>query len=98
MLTPSSSLFLMTRLHPSVALIAHLSGQVAAYAFTSPDGRYQAAEIGGDTVIVDLRERRQQRACTTALLPLKQCRQRKRQRRRACRRHQQRWGHRKSPP
>lgn len=56
MLTPSSSLFLMTRLHPSVALIAHLSGQVAGDAFTSPDGRYQAAEVGGDTVIVDLRD------------------------------------------
>ena len=47
----------------------HLSGQVAAYAFTAPDGRYQATEVGGDTVIVDLRERRQQRACPTALLP-----------------------------
>ena len=52
----------MTELHPSVVLIAHLSGQVVGYAFTSPDGRYQAAEVGGDTVIVDLRERRQHRA------------------------------------
>jgi len=69
MLKPFSSL-LHDRLHPSVALIAHLSGQVAGYAFTSPNGRYQAAEVGGDTVIVDLREPRQQRACTTALLPL----------------------------
>ena len=49
-------LFFMTRLHPSVAPFAHLSGQVAGCAFTSPDGRYQAAEVGGDTVIVDLRD------------------------------------------
>lgn len=52
----------MTELHPSVVLIAHLSGQVVGYAFTSPDGRYQAAEVGGDTVIVDVQERRHHRA------------------------------------
>ena len=52
----------MTELHPSVVLIAQLSGQVVGYAFTSSDGRYQAAEVGGGTVIVDLRERRQHRA------------------------------------
>ena len=52
----------MTELHPSIVLIAHLSGQLVGYAFTSPDGRYQAAEVGGDTVIVDLQERRQHRA------------------------------------
>ena len=54
--------FFVTEPHPSVVLIAQLSGQVVGYAFTSPDGRYQAAEVGGDTVIVDLRERRQHRA------------------------------------
>jgi hypothetical protein len=52
----------MTRLHPSVALIAHLSGQTPGYGHASADGRYQAAEVGGATVIVDLRERRLHRA------------------------------------
>jgi hypothetical protein len=52
----------MAQLHPSVALIANLSGQVAGYGFISSDGRYQAAEVGGDTVIVDLQERRLHRA------------------------------------
>ena len=52
----------MTRLHPSVALIAHQSGQAPGDGYASPDGRYQAAEVGGTTVIVDLQERRSHRA------------------------------------
>ena len=52
----------MTRLHPSIASIAHLSGQAASYGFVSADGRYQAAEVGGGTLIVDLWERRMHRA------------------------------------
>jgi hypothetical protein len=52
----------MTRLHPSVALIAHLSGHAPGYGHASSDGRYQAAEVGGATLIVDLQERRQHRA------------------------------------
>ena len=57
-----SRLFFMTRLHPSVALIAHLSGHSPGYGFVSSDGRYQAAEVGGGTLIVDLHERRHHRA------------------------------------
>jgi len=52
----------MTRLHPSVALIAHQSGQAPGDGYASPDGRYQAAEVDGATVIVDLQERRSHRA------------------------------------
>ncbi len=52
----------MARLHPSVALIAHLSGRAPGYGYVSPDGRYQAVEAGGDTLIVDLQERRMHRA------------------------------------
>jgi hypothetical protein len=52
----------MTRLHPSVALVAHLAGQTPGYGHASSDGRYQAAEVGGTTLIVDLRERRLHRA------------------------------------
>ena len=52
----------MTRLHPSIASIAHLSGQAASYGYVSADGRYQAAEVGGGTLIVDLWERRMHRA------------------------------------
>ncbi|WP_233101870.1 hypothetical protein [Variovorax sp. IB41] len=52
----------MPRLHPSVALIAHLSGHAPGYGCISPDGRYQALEAGGDTLIVDVRERRMHRA------------------------------------
>lgn len=52
----------MTRLHPSIASIAHLSGQAASYGFVSADGRYQAAEVGGGTLVVDLWERRMHRA------------------------------------
>jgi hypothetical protein len=52
----------MPRLHPSVALIAHLSGHAPGYGCTSPDGRYQAVALGGDTLIVDVRERRMHRA------------------------------------
>lgn len=44
----------MARLHPSVARIAHLSGHTPGYGYVSPDGRYQAVEAGGDTLIVDL--------------------------------------------
>lgn len=52
----------MARLHPSVALIAHLSGHMPSHGFVSSDGRYQAAEVGGSTLIVDLQERRHHRA------------------------------------
>ena len=52
----------MPLLHPSVALIAHLYGQVPGYGHVSADSRYQAAKVGGTTVIVDLRERRFHRA------------------------------------
>ena len=52
----------MPRLHPSVALIAHLSGHAPGYGCASPDGRYQAVELGGDTLIVDLQERLMHRA------------------------------------
>ncbi|MGJ7606033.1 hypothetical protein ACSFA7_16945 [Variovorax sp. LT1R20] len=52
----------MARLHPSVARIAHLSTQTPGYGYVSPDGRYQAVEVGGDTLIVDLRERLMHRA------------------------------------
>jgi|GEM_PF-4838061 len=52
----------MTRLHPSIALIAHLSGHAPGYGYVSSDARYQAAEVGGDTVVVDVRERRFHRA------------------------------------
>ncbi|WP_253278308.1 hypothetical protein [Variovorax paradoxus] len=52
----------MPRLHPSVALIAHLSGRAPRYGCASPDGRYQAVALGGDTLIVDLQERRMHRA------------------------------------
>jgi len=52
----------MARLHPSVALIAHLSGRAPGNGYASPDGRYQAVEAGGDTLIVDLHERRMHRA------------------------------------
>ncbi|SFP83616.1 hypothetical protein [Variovorax sp. 770b2] len=52
----------MPRLHPSVALIAHLSGHAPGYGCTSPERRYQAVALGGDTLIVDVRERRMHRA------------------------------------
>ncbi|WP_234974911.1 hypothetical protein [Variovorax paradoxus] len=52
----------MARLHPSVARIAHLSGHTPGYGYVSPDGRYQAVEAGGDTLIVDLQARRMHRA------------------------------------
>ncbi|MDH6168884.1 hypothetical protein M2282_004048 [Variovorax boronicumulans] len=52
----------MPRLHPSVALIAHLSAQTPGYGCVSPDGRYQAVEVGGDTLIVDVLAQQMHRA------------------------------------
>jgi hypothetical protein len=52
----------MLQRHPSIDLIAHAQGQSPGYGFASSDGRYQAALVGTDTVIVDLRQRRMHRA------------------------------------
>ncbi len=56
-----SRLFMPQR-HPSLDLIAHQQGQLPGYGHASPDGRYQAALIGTDTVIVDIAARRMHRA------------------------------------
>lgn len=52
----------MPQRHPSIDLIAHLRGQRPSYGYASPDGRYQAALVGNDTVIVDTEARRIHRA------------------------------------
>jgi hypothetical protein len=54
-------LFMQQR-HPSIDLIAHLQGASPGYGFASSDGRYQAALVGADTVIVDLHTQRMHRA------------------------------------
>jgi hypothetical protein len=52
----------MPQRHPSLDLIAHVLGHPPGPAHASSDGRYQAAMVGTDTVIVDLVSRRMHRA------------------------------------
>lgn len=56
-----SRLFMPLR-HPSIDLIAHTLGQAPGHARSSSDGRYQAAMVGTDTLIVDIASRRMHRA------------------------------------
>lgn len=52
----------MPQRHPSIDLIAHLHGLSPGHGCASSDGRYQAALLGTDTVIVDTHRQRMHRA------------------------------------